>query len=194
MMIQKLSRSSLIVLICCFFSHPLFALVMKGKVYDELTQKPLSGVNIINLNTDMVFQTDSTGLFTINVEKGQTIKFQRHNYQEATIRISNASLPYYSIGLQKEAYELPEVTIKGHNYHIDSIENAKTYEWALDYYKLTGLDVIQHPFDALSKRNREIWAFQKRYHYFEEQKFIDYVFNDKLITKISGLQGEALNA
>ncbi|HET8574183.1 MAG TPA: carboxypeptidase-like regulatory domain-containing protein [Edaphocola sp.] len=170
------------------------AQTMKGKVYNRETNEPLTGVNIINLNTQMVFRTDSTGLFSIKVRKGQMIEFQKHNFQTAQVEInSNTSLPYYSIGLHKGAYELPEVTIKGTNFKSDSIENQEVYKWALDHYTLEGIDIIQHPFDALSKRNRQIWAFQKRFHYFEQQKFIDYVFNEELIKKITGLSGDMLS-
>ncbi len=44
---------------------------------------------------------------------------------------------------------------------------------------------MQHPFDALSKRNRQIWAFQKHYEYFEKEKFINYVFNERLIRQLT---------
>lgn len=177
------------------FAHPVLAQTMKGKVYNRETNEPLSGVNIINLNTQMVFLTDSTGQFSLPVKKGQTVEFRKNNFQVARVEISsnNTNLPFYSIGLHKGAYELPEITIKGKNFKTDSIENQEVYKWALDHYTLEGLDIIQHPFDALSKRNRQIWAFQKRFHYFEQQKYIDYVFNETLIKKITGLTGEMLN-
>lgn len=185
----------------CFIAIPLLfvqqvaAQTMKGKVYDRETQKPLSGVNIINLNTQMVFRTDSTGRFSLSVKKGQMVEFRKNNFQVARVEVSNiTNLPFYSIGLRKGAYELPEVTIKGQNFKTDSIENQEIYKWAIDHYTLEGLDIIQHPFDALSKHNRQIWAFQKRFHYFEREKYIDYVFNKPLIQKITGLTGDQLDA
>ena len=173
-------------------SVPAFALVMKGKVYDRENQKPLSGVNVINTFTQIVYVTDSTGAFTLNVEEGHLIEFKKNGYQLARVRISGSNLPFYSIGLRKGAYEIPEINITGHNFQSDSIDNQETYKWASDHYTLDGLDVIAHPFDALSKRNRQICAFQKRFQYFEKQKFIDYVFNDDLIGKITGLKGDNL--
>lgn len=173
-------------------SIPASAVVMKGKVYDRDNQKPLSGVNIINTFTQMVYVTDSTGEFTLNVAEGHLIEFKKNDYQLARVRISGTSLPFYSIGLRKGAYEIPEINIKGHNFQSDSIDNQETYKWAIDHYTLEGSDVIAHPFDALSKKNRQLWAFQKRFQYFEKQKFIDYVFNDELIGKITGLKGDHL--
>lgn len=188
---KRLSFFSLIVF-CSLMSSQAFALVMKGKVYDRETKQPLMGINIVNTYTQMVFVTDSTGQFSINVENGQMIEFQKMGYQIARVRINGSDLPFYSIGLRKGAYEIPEVNIKGHNFQSDSLENREIYKWAIDHYTLEGMDVIYHPFDALSKRNRQIWAFQKRFQYFEKQKFIDYVFNDELIEKITGLKGDAL--
>lgn len=185
-------RWTAILLVFVFLSFKASALVMKGKVYDGESKKALSGVNIINTQTQMVFQTDSTGLFTINVQPGQLIEFKIMGYQTARVRINGNSLPYYSIGLLKAAYVIPEIKVQDHSFQADSIENQETYKWALDHYTLNGLDAVSHPFDALSKQNRQIWAFQKRFHYFEQQKFIDYVFNDKLIQNITGLNGDYL--
>jgi hypothetical protein len=166
-------------------NHSVFALVMKGKVYDMKTNQPIPNVNVVNTFTETGMTTDSTGMFTINAEKGHLIEFRRIGYKIVRVRIEAATLPYYSIAMKEGAFDIEEIQITGKNYRTDSIENRETYKWAIEHYKLEGLDVIQHPFDALSKRNRQIWAFQKRYDYFEKEKFVDYVFNAKLINKIT---------
>jgi hypothetical protein len=166
---------------------------MKGKVYDFKTGLPMANVNIVNTFTEMGLTTDSTGLFTIEVEKGHLVEFRRIGYKVARVRIDRADLPYYNVGMQEGAIDLMEVEIKGNNYKSDSIEKREVYKWAIEHYKLTGLDAIQHPFDALSKRSRQIWAFQKRYEYFEKEKFVDYVFNEKLITKITQMDSTDVN-
>src|SRR5690606_6515674 len=131
-------------------------------------------------------------LFSIEVRKGHLVEFRKLGFKVVRIRIESEQLPYYSIGMEKGPYELPEVNVTGSNFVTDSIESSEVFEWAIEHYQLTGADVVAHPFDALSKRNRQIWAFQKRYQYFEQQKFIDYVFNDKLIHTITGLSDDAL--
>lgn len=161
------------------------ALVMKGRVYDFKTNKPMANVNIINTYTELGLTTDSTGAFTLNVERGHLVEFRRLGYKIARIRIESQQLPFYNVAMKEGAFDLEEVEIVGHNYHIDSLERREIYKWAIEHYKLEGLDVIQHPFDALSKRNRQIWAFQKRYDYFEKEKYVDFVFNAKLIGKIT---------
>jgi len=161
-----------------------YALKMKGKVYDAITKKPMENVTIFNTFTQKHFITDSTGLFTIDVERGHLVEFQKMSYKIQRVRISSNELPYYSIAMVIGPLELEEVHIVGKSYHTDSIIDRETYKWAIDHYTLDGLDVIQHPFDALSKSNRQIWAFQKHFDYFEKEKYIDYVFNNNLISKI----------
>lgn len=161
-----------------------FALVMKGKVFDIKTNQPLPNVNIVNTFTELGMTTDSTGAFTIQVEPGHLVEFRRIGYKIVRIRITADQLPYYSIAMKEGAFDLEQVDIVSSNYRTDSIEKRETYKWAIDHYTLDGMEVIQHPFDALSKRNRQIWAFQKRYDYFEKEKFVDYVFNARLIARI----------
>lgn len=166
------------------FSSAAQALVMKGKVYDTKTNKPLPNVNIVNTYTEVGITTDSLGDFVLNVEKGHLVEFRRIGYKIVRIRIASDQLPYYNVGMREGAFDLDEVEIRGSNFHTDSIEKRETYKWAIEHYTLDGLDVIQHPFDALSKRNRQIWAFQKRFDYFEKEKYVDFVFNAKLIRRV----------
>jgi hypothetical protein len=172
-------------ILCFAFNSNIFALVMKGKVYDMKSNKPMPNVNIVNTFTGTGMTTDSSGLFTLSVEPGHLVEFTRIGYKIVRVRIESTTMPFYSIAMKEGAFDIQEIEIRGNNFRSDSIENRETYKWAIEHYKLEGLDVIQHPFDALSKRNRQIWAFQKRYDYFEKEKFVDYVFNAKLINKIS---------
>jgi hypothetical protein len=183
-----LSVSRFILLLCVFsvaVHSAALALVMKGKVYDMKTNKPMANVNIVNTFTESGMTTDSSGNFSLTVEKGHLVEFRKIGYKIVRVRIEATAMPFYSIAMKEGAFDIPEIEIAGNNFRTDSVENHETYKWAIDHYKLEGLDVIQHPFDALSKRNRQIWAFQKRYDYFEKEKFVDYVFNAKLISKIA---------
>ncbi|MFT4061952.1 MAG: carboxypeptidase-like regulatory domain-containing protein [Edaphocola sp.] len=174
----------LLVVSLLFVANVATALVMKGRVYDMRTNAPLANVNIFNTFTETGMTTDSTGAFEISVQRGHLVEFRKIGYKVARVRIDAENLPFYNIALREGSIDLDEVQIKGHNYKSDSIENRETYKWAIEHYTLSAFDAIQHPFDALSKRNRRIWAFQKRYEYFEQEKFVDYVFNAKLIANI----------
>jgi hypothetical protein len=54
------------------------------------------------------------------------------------------------------------------------------------------MESIQHPFTALSKHYRQIMRFQKEYNYLEQERYVDYAFNEKIITQLTGLQGDDL--
>jgi hypothetical protein len=164
-----------------------FAMLMKGIVFDIKTHKPLANVNIKNTFTDRGMTTDSSGKFTVEVEKGHLVEFTIIGYKIARVRIEGNEITFYKIAMTEGAFELQNVDIKGSNHQSDSIEARETYIWAINHAKLGPIESIEHPFDALSKRNRQIWAFQKRYDYFEKEKFVDYVFNPRLIKKITEL-------
>lgn len=173
-----------------------FSVPVKGIVLDLLTALPLSGVSITNIHQGKEVQTDKDGNFELEVAKGELVEFRMAGYEIARVRIkSEQNLPFYKIQL-REAPTRIENQLIARDYFmgakIDSIKRRELYQQALDHYKLTGLDIIQHPFDAMSKRNRMIWAFQKNYEIWERDKFVDYVFNDLLIVQLSGLDEESL--
>ncbi len=185
-----------LLLIALLSSFSSFALSIKGRVYDVKNDKPMADVEVMNIYTNEMLITDSTGAFTVKVEKGQLVEFRRLGYNIARVRIESEMIaPFYNIGMKEGAIELGEVQIwqrgKG-TWKEDSTRNAQTYKSALQHYKLEGFDMVQHPFDALSKRNRRIWAFQKQYEAFEKEKFIDYVFNERLIAQITKLGSDSM--
>lgn len=174
-----------ILIFLIFLGNTSYALKMRGIVYERTTKKPLENVYIFNTYSQQSFLTDTSGIFELDVEKGQLIEFQKLGYKNERIRIDADKLPYYSIAMVVGPRELEDVQIIGKSFKMDSIIDRETYKWAIDHYKLEGMDVIAHPFDALSKSNRQIWAFQKHFDYFEKEKYIDYVFNTSLIQKIT---------
>jgi len=96
--------------------------------------------------------------------------------------------------MQTGAIELDEFAVRdrerNRSFQDDSIANHEIYRKALDLPRMSATDVINHPFSALSKQNRQAWAFQKEYSYFEQEKYIDYTFNERLVTNLTGLKGE----
>jgi hypothetical protein len=164
---------------------------MVGKVVVLGSELPLKEVTITNVHTAQEIKTDNEGLFVLEVKKGELVEFRKAGFEVARVRVKTDSLAkYYYIQLK-----LQPTTIESqltHDYfmgaRIDSIKRRELYQQALDHYQLTGLDIIQHPFDAMSKRNQMIWAFQKNYEIWEREKFVDYVFNDRLIVQLTGLE------
>lgn len=185
----------LIVLVALLGLHAV-AVPIKGVVLDLLTGRPLPDVSITNVHSSKEVFSGANGSFELEVAKGELVEFRMAGYDVARVRIKSEQYqPFYKIQL-KEAPTQIENQLAVQDYfmgaRIDSIKRRELYQQALDHYKLTGLDIIQHPFDAMSKRNRMIWAFQKNYEIWERDKFVDYVFNDRLIVQLSGLDEESL--
>lgn len=171
--------------------------VIKGAVFDHNTKEPIKGVSVINTFTDMGLQTNDSGHFNLRVRAGDLIEFSMEGYKTSRIRIPKGELPnYFKINLKEDVIELAPVTIYDdtYNHKRDSVKTAEVYKRALEHYKLEGIDILKHPFDAMSKRNRQIWAFQKHYQYWETEKYIDYVFNEKLVQQLTQLTADSLTA
>lgn len=165
-----------------------------GQVLDREGKGGLADVTIQNVHTGFNTNTDSAGNFTIAATQGQLIEFRKLGYKTVRFRMPGGAVPsYFKIIMQAGPIELPEYQVAGgsRNYKKDSLEYYQLYKNALEFPQLTGLDVIQHPFSALSKRNRRIWAFQKEYAVFEREKYIDYTFNASLVKNLTGLEGDS---
>jgi hypothetical protein len=80
-----------------------------------------------------------------------------------------------------------------YDYKSDSIRYHELYKTELDFPKLSGLGVVQSPFSAMSKKNREIWQFQDDYTEFEKEKYVDKTFTEEVVSKFTGLQGDSLH-
>jgi hypothetical protein len=170
---------------------------IQGSVTETDNKRPIYGVAIINIHTGQGVHTDSAGRFAIDVTAGQLLELRKIGYRVLRLRIPQGSLPpYFRLQMETGAYELPEylASAPGMDYKRDSIESYERYRTALNTPKLEGLDVIRHTFSAMSKRNRMIWAFQEEFKFFEQQKYIDYTFNERLIARITGLTGDSARA
>lgn len=174
---------------------PLRATVITGDVTDTDSRQPVPGVTIHNVHSGLTAWSDSTGNFSIHAESGELIEFTHAGYKIARFRVPHGHIPpYFKIILQKGPESLSELLAGSEyrDYRTDSITYRELYKKALEFPELTGLAAIRHPFSAMSKRNRQIWAFQKEYTLFEQQKYVDYTFNEQLVQQLTGLQGDSL--
>ena len=156
----------------------------------------MADVEVQNMYTQEAASSDGEGKFTVNVTKGQLISFSKEGYKVLRVRIPQGNLPaYFKVVMERlrpVADESPALAYGEDAYKADSAKYYGLYKRELEFQELKGLDVIRHPFSAMSKRNQEIWAFQKEYHFYQKQKYIDFLFNDHQITKLTGLRGDSL--
>jgi hypothetical protein len=172
-----------------------FAVTINGEIIDLHTTAPVANVHIVNIHSSLSTESDDRGKFSIVVERGQLLEFRKVGYKIVRIRIPEGNIPpYFRVMMQEGPIELPEfnVNTKANDWVTDSTRYYQLYKNALEFPKLEGIDAIQHPFSALSKRNRQIWAFQKEYSYWQQQKYVDYKFNERTIGTLTGLQGDSL--
>lgn len=177
-------------------SSAVLAQALNGQVVDANTGQAIGSVSITNTYTRSAIVTSSDGTFSITGSRDELIEFRKLGYKIVRIRVPGVIPPYFKIAMTQGEIELPEFELytrgKSKDYKSDSIKYAQLYKGILDFPKMSGIDMMRSPFSALSKSNRQKWAFQENYKKFQEMKYVDYAFNDKIITQITGLTGDTL--
>ena len=189
-------KSFLLLSLLCFIRFAALAQTIKGEVLDMETNKPVSNVSIENIYTELDISTNDEGSFIIPASSGQLLEFKKAGYKTVRVRIPQGYVPsYFRIIMKKGIPELEPVYVTHstrYDYTNDSLRFHELYKHELDFPKLSGFDMVAHPFSALSKKNREIWQFQDDYTEFEKEKYVDRTFNDAIVTKFTGLTGDSL--
>jgi len=168
---------------------------IKGTVAERIEHKAINGVQLLNIHNGAQIFTDSNGSFSIKAAQGELIELHCPGYQTTRFRVPKGNVPPFFkiyldevVKLNKDKYASSGFS----QYQIDSIENAELYRTTLGFPKMSAFEKIESPFSALSKSNRLKWAFQESYAYFEQEKFIDFTFNENLVKQLTGLEGEEL--
>lgn len=168
---------------------------MIGDVKDFANKEGLDNVNVRNIYTLKGMTTLKDGKFQLEIKKGELVEFSKLGYQTLRIRITSEKEPsYYKLVMKKMPIELREVDIRGKplDFKKDSIRYREVYDIVLRKEKQEDVDMRSMPLAMLSKKNREEWAFQKMYAAWEEEKYIDMTFNERLVHKITYLEGDSL--
>lgn len=169
--------------------------IIHGEIKDAANDEFLENVNVRNIYTLKGMTVQKDGKFSIEVRKGELIEFTKIGYQTIRIRIESEKEPaYYKLVMEKAPKMLREVDIRGKplDFEKDSIRYHEAYEFVLRKERKEEVDMRSMPLAMLSKKNREEWAFQEMYEQWEQEKYIDYVFNEKLVSRITYLKDEEL--
>ena len=169
---------------------------IRGEITDGETKLPVNNVTVENIHRKTGTITDHGGVFALNVESGELVEFRKIGYKTVRVRIPGSIPPYFKIIMNKGAIELPEFELNSYarakDYKTDSIRYRELYKNILDFPKMSSLEMMRSPFSAMSKSNRQKWAFQENYTMFQQLKYVDYVFNEKLVSNVTGLKGDSL--
>ncbi|MEO7801880.1 MAG: hypothetical protein ABIR81_07765 [Ginsengibacter sp.] len=181
-------------------------ITVSGTVYDSTKLYSLSNVKVTSTGGDTT-KTDSAGVYHLKVNPGDSISFYYKdkstlNFAVNTIAETNA----FDISLLVRARErykpLKEIYVFS-SYKKDSAENRITYGKTFNYNKPTlrstytpgytaGLDVNELINIFRFRRNKHELQFQKRLLQEEEDKYVSYRFNARLIKRVTGLSGDML--
>lgn len=171
--------------------------LIRGELRDLANDSLMADVNIRNIHTLLGMSTKADGRFELMVKNGELIEFSKLGYQTIRIRIQNEKEPgYYRLVMSKVPIQLREVDIRGKplDFKKDSLRYRETYDLVLRKQTRSEVDMRSMPLAMLSKRNRQEWAFQDMYAEWEKEKFVDFAFNDRLVKRITYLDGEELKA
>lgn len=190
---------TLLSVIVSWLTHTMLcAQPMHGHVMDVGSNEPVEGVCILNIYTEEKTHSNPEGEFSVEIEAGQLVEFRKQGYKILRVRVPQGKRPtYFKVMMQRAGTDVVDyVNSRGAapDYKTDSMRYYALYKETLEMPRLNGVDAVQHPFSAMSKKNRQIWAFQDEYRFYQEQKYIDYTFNPKLVSNITSLQGDSLQA
>lgn len=177
---------------------------LKGTVYDISQSTPVESVTVLT-TAGRGTMTDSLGHYRITVTMRDSIYFSYQNkvtpkYAVATME----DLTQFNMSLHIHVYALPNVTVRGHNYRMDSMMNRREYAKYFAYTKPNPLNSVNvgptgvgmDPNEIINmfrfKRNRQLAELQKRLMEDEQEKYVDYRFNKAFVKKLTLLDGEDL--
>lgn len=190
-----------------FFSETRFLLgqvIVSGTVYDSSKLYTVEGV-IVKSTGGASTLTDSSGVYHISTLEKDSISFFYNNKPTQKFPIKSISnYNSFDVALRVRVMEkykyLKEVKIFSKSYKQDSAENRLSYSKIFDYQKPglrstytpgspPGLDLDEVIGMFRFRRNKMNLAFQKRLLQEEEDKYVNYRFNNSLLKRVTGLSG-----
>jgi hypothetical protein len=181
---------------------------VSGTVYDSTKLYVVPAVEVFSTSGASTL-TDSVGSYTIDVSESDSISFfyaGKFTLKFPVKTIANYSAFDISLRVRvKEKYKLLKgVTVYTDTYKRDSLENRITYSKIFGHDNPTvrstytpggaaGLDLDELIGMFQFKKNKQNLAFQKRLMDEEQDRYVDYRFNSKTISRITGLTGDTLS-
>jgi len=189
-------RISILLITLFLFTGNIYSqTIMKGEVIDLENGTFLENVNVKNIFTQKGMTIQKDGQFQLLIKRGELVEFSRIGYQTVRIRILSEKEPdFYKIVMNKAPIMLREVDIRGKplDFKKDSMRYREVYDLVLRKERQEEVDMRSMPLAMLSKKNRQEWAFQEMYQKWEQEKYIDFTFNEKLVARITYLKDEEL--
>lgn len=168
-----------------------------GTVYDRSRYFAMPGVTVIS-TSGVGTMTDSTGQYRLHVTRKDSISFSYLGRATAKFPIRSIDInSAMDISLAVAIDSLPLVVVRPKAYRYDSMENREEYRKIFDYepdYIGQGEGGVGINLDMIfgARRNRRMLALKARLIEEEQEKYVDYRFNLRLVRQITGLDRPAL--
>ena len=158
---------------------------IRGTVYDESKLFAMPGVSVLGTSRQGT-TTDSAGQYHIVLHPGDSIYFSYLGRHTGKIAVSRIAKNYpLDMSLAVRVDSLPLVVVRPQPYRYDSAENRDEYRNVFDY----------QPGNVIfgARKNRQMLELQQRLIEEEQDKYVNYRFNKRLVKKITGLAGSDLD-
>ena len=188
-------------------STALGQITISGTVYDSTKMYVIPGVTVYSTSGGTAV-TDSLGAYHIIALETDSLHFFFR--EKSTVKFPVKDMKNYTafdISLRVRVNEkfklLKGITVFSNTYHHDSLENRISYSKIFGHENPTlrsnyepggpaGFDLDELIGIFQFKKNKQNQAFQNRLIQDEQDRYIDYRFSSKMITRITGLKGDTL--
>lgn len=181
---------------------------ISGTVYDTSKIYVIPFVKVFSTSGAKT-ETDSLGVYHIHVSKRDSVYFFYNEkssvkYPVADIVDQGAFDIAIHAKVETKYKRLPDVTVFTDTYRQDSVENRERYAKIFGSSKpgisvgtgpmgVPGIDIGSIVEIFQFRKNKQRQSFQQRLIMQEQDGYVDYRFNPKLITRITGLTGRDLD-
>lgn len=203
-MIRTLNKSLLFIFLVALSCSSKAQVTVRGTIYD-INREPLSAVSVLSSSGKGTI-TDTAGHYIILVNPSDSIWFSYLNKPtiKYPVRSINTAISF-DLSLHVNVLQLKDVKIKEKNYRLDSIRNREEYARVFNYERPNPLKNISvsnggvgFDLDAIIgmfqfRKIKRMEAFQRRLIQQEQDHYIDYRFNRRLIKNLTGLDSTLLD-
>nr|WP_294873304.1 hypothetical protein [uncultured Pedobacter sp.] len=185
------------------------AQLIKGKIIDMQTERPLGGISIQLKYTKKM--SGVTGDFSLIASVTDTVWFSGLGYERRYVLVKDWKPPIMTIALTPTSLDLEEVVIFGQrNHKADSLKLRKDFAREFNYkpigikdvfinsyqprgrFEFVKIDVLQLV-RLLGRKNDIQNKLKKRLYEDEKQAYIDSRFGRSFVSSLTKLEGDSLD-
>ncbi len=166
-----------------------------GIIKDIANDEPIENVTIKNVTTNLEVTTPKNGEWAIVVKRNDLVEIKHLSYETISIRIKSDKNPrFYSLIMRPKTNKLMEIFVrdKARSYKADSVRSYETYKLILEKPGVDEMSASVAPVAMMSNKFRQEQEFKRLYTQWEQEKYVDYLFNPKQLGKWTGLSGDSL--